>query len=353
MGSRVQTSAVCTRELGYTIIVMARYSALWLVATIAIASVSGTPARKSKEIAEYDDYYDSDTPVAVTCPGFPGYCSESYIGDTCTVVCARGRNNVPQCQEDGTWTDIPRCIEHDPGVEEQVTGVCPGVPGYCSLDWPGALCEFECPIGAAIRSSCTPDGTWEPYPTCDGDPRETQDGCNPCPGPDGGPRNRTIDAGSGSGRGSNNIPRGGGKKQGSGSNRGGGNRNGGQKGGAPQRSGGGSRNAGGQNRGQGAGQSSSRNKGHSQTQGGGQSRSQNRGNTNNGGQSQGRRPSKSQSGGQPSGNQSSGDQSSGGQSSGQCPGEELQACIDVCPGFSARVFGACVAGCAKRCPAKK
>ena len=23
-------------------------------------------------------------------------------------------------QEDGTWTDIPRCIEHDPGVEEQV-----------------------------------------------------------------------------------------------------------------------------------------------------------------------------------------------------------------------------------------
>merc|ERR1712226_376283 len=40
-------------------------------------------------------------------------------------------------------------------------------------------------------------------------------------------------------------------------------------------------------------------------------------------------------------------------SSAQCPGGELQACIDVCPGFSARVFGACVAGCAKRCPAKK
>merc|ERR1712106_771398 len=98
----------------------------------------------------------------------------------------------------------------------------------------------------------------------------------------------------------------------------------------------------------GGGQSSSRNKGHSQTQGGGRSRSQDRGNSNNGGQSQGRRPSKSQSGGQ-----SSGGQSSGGQSSGQCPGEELQACIDVCPGFSARVFGACVAGCAKRCPAKK
>merc|ERR1711892_1505853 len=283
----VSRPAQCAHvSLAILSIVMARYSALWLVATIATAGVSGTPARKSKEIAEYDDYYDSDTPVAVTCPGFPGYCSESYVGDTCTVVCARGRNNVPQCQEVGTWTDIPRCIEHDPGVEEQVTGVCPGVPGYCSLDWPGALCEFECPIGAAIRSSCTPDGTWEPYPTCDGDPRETQDGCNPCPGPDGGPRNRTINAGSGSGRGSNNIPRVGGKKQGGGSNRGGGNRNGG-----------------GQNRG--GGQSSSRNKGHSQTQGGGQSRSQNRGNTNNGGQSQVRRPSKSQSGGQPSGNQSS------------------------------------------------
>ena len=34
----------------------------------------------------------------VTCPGYPGYCSESYPGDVCLVVCARGRNNVPQCQ---------------------------------------------------------------------------------------------------------------------------------------------------------------------------------------------------------------------------------------------------------------
>ena len=87
----------------------------------------------------------------ITCPGFPGYCSESYVGDTCTVVCDRGRNNVPQCQEDGTWTDVPRCIEHEPGIEEQVTGICPGVPGYCSLDLPGALCEFACPLGAPIR----------------------------------------------------------------------------------------------------------------------------------------------------------------------------------------------------------
>merc|ERR1712131_469972 len=34
----------------------------------------------------------------VTCPGFAGYCSESYPGDTCLVVCAFGRNNVPVCQ---------------------------------------------------------------------------------------------------------------------------------------------------------------------------------------------------------------------------------------------------------------
>lgn len=36
-----------------------------------------------------------------------------------------------------------------------------------------------------------------------------------------------------------------------------------------------------------------------------------------------------------------------------CPGSVLQACIDVCPGFSPRVFSACVSGCAKRCPGKK
>merc|ERR1711890_186673 len=42
-------------------------------------------------------------------------------------------------------------------------------------------------------------------------------------------------------------------------------------------------------------------------------------------------------------------QRGGGGEVASCPGEELQACIDVCPGFNARVFGACVAGCAKRC----
>ena len=64
-----------------------------------------------------------------TCPGIPGYCSESYPGDVCLVVCARGRNNVPVCQEDGTWTDQPRCTEHSPGNNNQVTDFCPGVPG--------------------------------------------------------------------------------------------------------------------------------------------------------------------------------------------------------------------------------
>merc|ERR1719317_1145935 len=137
----------------------------------------------------------------VTCPGFPGYCSESYAGDTCLVVCARGRNNVPECQEDGTWTDVPRCIEHEPGKEEQIPGVCPGVPGYCSLDTEGGLCTFECSLGSPIRSTCTKDGTWEPYPTCRGDLRETQDGCNPCPGPLGRSRNRTAEAAGGGGGG--------------------------------------------------------------------------------------------------------------------------------------------------------
>ena len=77
--------------------------------------ISGTPARKSKVIDDYEytDYGNSDGPKAVTCPGFPGYCSETYVGDTCTVVCSRGRNNVPQCQEDGTWTDIPRCTHNN------------------------------------------------------------------------------------------------------------------------------------------------------------------------------------------------------------------------------------------------
>ena len=55
-------------------------------------------------------------------------------------------------------------------------------------------CNFRCDSGKLIDSKCTQDGTWEPYPTCPGDLRETKDGCNPCPGPIGGPRNRTLEA---------------------------------------------------------------------------------------------------------------------------------------------------------------
>merc|ERR1712088_448143 len=112
--------------------------------------------------------------LAVTWPGFPGYCSESFPGMSCNVVCSRGRNNVPLCQEDGTWTDIPRCIEHDPGVEEQVPGLCPGIPGYCAVGFINTQCKFDCYTGPDIDSICTADGTWAPYPTCEGDLRETQ-----------------------------------------------------------------------------------------------------------------------------------------------------------------------------------
>ena len=44
-----------------------------------------------------------------------------------------------------------------------------------------------------IRCSLHQDGTWEPYPFCSGDIRETRDGCDPCPGPFGGERNRTLE----------------------------------------------------------------------------------------------------------------------------------------------------------------
>merc|ERR1712106_682649 len=129
-----------------------------------------------------------------TCPGFPGYCSESFPGNSCNVVCDFGRNNVPLCQDDGTWTDIPRCIEHDPGVEEQIPGTCPSIPGYCAQGFLNTRCKFDCVTGADIASICTQDGTWAPYPTCDGDLRETKDGCDGCPGPSGGLRNRTAEA---------------------------------------------------------------------------------------------------------------------------------------------------------------
>lgn len=130
----------------------------------------------------------------VTCPGFPGYCSESFPGQSCNVVCDFGRNNVPLCQEDGTWTDIPRCIEHDPGVDEQIPGTCPSIPGYCAQGFLNTRCKFDCVTGPDIDSVCSVDGTWDPYPTCQGDLRETRDGCDGCPGAIGGKRNRTAEA---------------------------------------------------------------------------------------------------------------------------------------------------------------
>merc|ERR1711887_459040 len=129
-----------------------------------------------------------------TCPGFPGFCSESFPGQTCNVVCDFGRNNVPLCQDDGTWTDIPRCIEHEPGVDEQIPGTCPSIPGYCAQGFLNTPCKFDCLTGADIDSICSQDGTWAPYPTCEGDKRETRDGCDGCPGPQGGSRNRTAEA---------------------------------------------------------------------------------------------------------------------------------------------------------------
>ena len=34
----------------------------------------------------------------------------------------------------------------------------------------------------------------------------------------------------------------------------------------------------------------------------------------------------------------------------ECPGSSLEACVEVCPGSTARVYGVCVRGCATRCP---
>merc|ERR1712211_198144 len=90
--------------------------------------------------------------------------------------------------------DIPRCLEHEPGVEEQIPGLCPGVSGYCATGFLHSTCRFDCTTGPDINSVCTADGTWAPYPTCQGDLRELRDGCDGCPGPFGGARNRTAEA---------------------------------------------------------------------------------------------------------------------------------------------------------------
>lgn len=310
----------------------------------------------------------------VTCPGFPGYCSEAYPGGVCTVVCAFGRPNVPECQPDGTWTDIPRCIEHEPGKQSQVPGRCPGIPGYCSDDLPGGVCEFDCLFGPDIRSFCTPDGTWDPYPFCEGDIRETRDGCDGCPGPFGGPRNRTAEAAGGGGNGRKN---GNNRKNGGSNNRkqpnqparpannrrpqgpkqqarparpasnnrrnnggnGGNNRR--NNGGNNRRSNGNNRQTTGNNR-----RNNARPQNNNRRPQAAKPRPQisNRSSNNRNGGS--KRPTNKNS------SKASAAQNSA-SSNGRCPGGDLEMCIDVCPSFSARIFGACVSGCAKRCPSKK
>jgi len=75
----------------------------------------------------------------------------------------------------------------------EIPGVCPGIPGYCSQTFLYQRCKFDCREGEDIDSICTADGTWSPYPTCQGDLRDTRDGCDGCPGPKGGLRNRTAE----------------------------------------------------------------------------------------------------------------------------------------------------------------
>ena len=79
-------------------------------------------------------------------------------------------------------------------MEGQVPGLCPAIPGYCAQGFINTNCKFDCLTGAGIDSICSADGTWAPYPTCEGDLRDTRDGCDGCPGPAGGKRNRTAGA---------------------------------------------------------------------------------------------------------------------------------------------------------------
>ncbi|XP_040573270.1 uncharacterized protein [Lepeophtheirus salmonis] len=264
-------------------------------------------------------------PPPVTCPGYPGYCSESYPGDTCLVVCAFGRNNVPECQPDGTWTDVPRCIEHEPGIPEQIPGICPGIPGYCSLDYPGALCEFDCLTGPDISSFCTPDGTWDPYPTCDGDVRETRDGCKECPGPFEGQeivhkREITLNNNSPRNNFNNNKP--------------------------PQQ-----------------------HKNNNNFNQSNNKRPSNNGNFNSQrpkdnhfSQSNNKRPSSNGNfdSRRPNGNNNNNNKQSAKMnnsnfknSNGRCPGNALEDCLDACPSSNTRIFKACVLACDRRCPNKK
>jgi len=307
----------------------------------------------------------------VTCPGFAGYCSESYPGDTCTVVCAFGRNNVPLCQADGTWTDEPRCIEHEPGQPTQRTGWCPGIPGYCSLSPPGSLCEFDCLIGADISSSCKPDGTWDPYPTCEGDIRETRDGCSSCPGPFGGPRDRSKEGGnksggksggsrqsparkqSGNSRNSpraiggnnrakqNNVPSARNNNKGAGNRRNNNNRRNQNK---PKQNNRRNNNKNAGNRRNGNKRNNNRNSGGNKRNNGGNRKSNRNNNNRRPGASQGRSNNRSSISAAAAPQPKSNNRKGGG-----CTEEVLSKCMDVCPSEPLNIFQACIKGCAKRC----
>merc|ERR1711892_283706 len=52
---------------------------------------------------------------------------------------------------------------------------------------------------------------------------------------------------------------------------------------------------------------------------------------------------------QGSGSEAAADGDDGGEDTKVCPGGSLDICVSVCPGITARVYGACVQGCADRC----
>ena len=86
----------------------------------------------------------------MTCPGFAGYCSESYPGDTCLVVCAFGRNNVPVCQVREARPPVSTvlvCRRTGPGLMNLgVSSTSPASPSRC----PGPA--LECPATAPWTS---------------------------------------------------------------------------------------------------------------------------------------------------------------------------------------------------------
>ncbi len=187
--------------------------------------------------------------------------------------------------------------------------------------------------------------------------RETRDGCDGCPGPFGGPRNRTAEGGSGGSSGSrrNNGPN---QPAASTANT---RRN--QRPSSPAASVGNNR---GNNNNRRNNNNNRRNNNRSKG-----NQNQRRPTGNSARPQRPQRPQKPQRPQAPRQNarpvtnnrrnnapqqqsqplQKSNAGSSNGNS--RCPGGALEMCIDVCPSFSARIFGACVSGCAKRCPAKK